>query len=120
MEKIHTICVMRDVVRAMSKLESQLMNLCSLTLNEAMVLCCIANEAITASEICEYTLLQPSHASKVIRHLEDKGFLLRATGKEDKRTMIFSLTNQGKTIIDTLKAHPLDIPETLMPLFADK
>lgn len=120
MEKIHTICVMRDLVRAMSQLESQLMNLSGLTLNEAMVLCCIANETVTASEICEHTLLLPSHASKVIRHLEEKKLLLRALGKEDKRTMIFSLTDQGEVTINTLKTQPLDIPEILLPLFTDK
>ena len=58
---------MRELFRALSELESRLMQSHGVSLNEAMVLCAIGKERVAASTIVERTGLTPSHASKVIR-----------------------------------------------------
>ena len=62
MEKIKCICVMRELFRALSELESRLMQSHGVSLNEAMVLCAIGKERVAASTILERTCLTPSHA----------------------------------------------------------
>lgn len=116
MEKISTICMMREVVHAISELEQQLMEKFNLTLNETMVVCCIGNSTVTASFICENTALAPSHGSKIIRSVERKGLVNRSLGADDKRCMHFTLTAEGKKVLSELKRHPLDVPELLQPL----
>ena len=67
---------MRELFRALSELESRLMQSHGVSLNEAMVLCAIGKERVAASTIVERTGLTPSHASKVIRAVEERNLLV--------------------------------------------
>ena len=99
---------MRELFRALSELESRLMQSHGVSLNEAMVLCAIGKERVAASTIVERTGLTPSHASKVIRAVEEK----------DKRQMYFSLTKEAHNCLKGIREQGIDIPELLQPLFA--
>ena len=107
---------MCEVMRALGRMERELMDRHGLTLNEAMVMCCIAGDTPTATGICEGTGLVPSHASKVIRSVEAKGYVRRAPGTTDRRQMLFSLTPAGETVLADLRKHPMDLPAALQPL----
>ena len=92
---------MRDLVRALCTLENELLDNYGITLNEAMVLCSMADETVNAGTVAERTGLAPSHCSKVINSAEKKGLLTRSLNNEDKRQMYFSLTDkarQGKSL----------------------
>ena len=105
---------MRELFRALSELESRLMQSHGVSLNEAMVLCAIGKERVAASTIVERTGLTPSHASKVIRAVEER----RALGEKDKRQMYFSLTKEAHNCLKGIREQGIDIPELLQPLFA--
>lgn len=62
------------------------------------------------------TEMAPSHTSKVIRAVEDKGLIRRALGEVDKRQMYFSLTEAGKKRLNELDLDKVEIPEMLKPL----
>lgn len=109
---------MRDLVVAMGALEAQLQECCQVSLNEAMVLCCISADRLTASKISENIGLTASNTSKVLRSAEDKELIVRSLGETDRRQMSFSLTDKGAARLQQLKAVDLDIPEFLRPLFA--
>ena len=117
MEKITCICVMRELMMALSNFESKLMDANGVSLNEAMVLCALGGECVTASVIAERTGLRPSHTSKVIGSLEDQGYLMRELGKQDKRQIYLSLTNEGKVCLDRIKAYQFEVPDLLKPVF---
>ena len=119
MEKIKCICVMRELFKALSALEASLEGTYGLSLNEAMVVCSIGNETVAASVIVERTGMRASHTSKVIRAVEDKGYLFRTLGKKDKRQMYFSLTAKAKECLADIKEKGVDVPELLVPLFKD-
>lgn len=116
MEKIPCICVMRDLMKTLSVLESHLEESYGVTLNEAMVLCSIGDETVTASSITACTGLTPSHTSKVIRSAEDKGLIERKLGKLDKRQMYFKLTPAGKSCLENIKEHGIDLPKWMAAL----
>ena len=107
---------MHGVVQALSQMERQLNERFSLTMNEAMFLCCVGKDTLSASTISETTCLTPSHASKVLRSVEKKGYVLRSLGEKDKRMMNFSLTPEGLEVIKSLECEPLNVPEFLQPL----
>ena len=86
---------MRDLMKALTDLENQLIATYGITLNEAMVLCSVGNDTVSAGDIITCTGMTPSHASKTIRSVEDKGLLSRKLGKQDKRQMYFVLTRKG-------------------------
>lgn len=110
---------MRELFKALSELEACLTEAHGVSLNEAMVLCSVGDETVTASAIVERTGMKPSHASKVIRLAEEKGFLKRALGKKDKRQMYFSLTGKAKECLAGIKEKGVEVPELLLPLFKD-
>ena len=117
MEKITCICVMRELLTALSYLEKELTDSHGVTLNEAMVLCALGNEHVTASDIANRTGMLPSHTSKVIGALERERLVERQLGKQDKRKIYLSLTKEGKSRLERIKVHKFDIPDLLEPLF---
>ncbi len=108
---------MRDLMKALYELESQLEETYGMTLNEAMVMCSVGGETISAGDIISRTGMTSSHVSKVIRSAEDKGFLSRRLGEHDKRQMFFVLTRKGKNRLERLKEQGINVPEWLVPLF---
>lgn len=107
---------MRELMKALSDFETQLMESHGVTLNEAMALCAMGDECVTASVISERTGLRPSHTSKVISSLECKKHVIRKLGKQDKRQMYLSLSVSGKECLAQIKIHTFDIPPILHPL----
>ena len=108
---------MRELFRALSELENSLVDVHGISLNEAMVLCSIGDETIAASAIVKRTGMKASHTSKVIRLVEDKGFIRRELGTEDKRQMYFTLSDKGKICLNQLKENEIEVPKMLKPLF---
>ena len=68
---------MREVFRAMSSFETAFEKVYRITLNEAMILCILkdATERMTATNLSKSTDLSPSHTSKMLRILEEKGLI---------------------------------------------
>ena len=114
-----TICVMRDIFRAMGHFEIAFEEAYQLSLNEAMILCALreAQAEMTATNLSKRTELSPSHTSKMLRILEEKKLIERTLGDEDRRLMKFNLTKNGKKRVDELEIEKVEIPELLRPLF---
>lgn len=108
---------MRELLKALSELENQLITTYGISLNEAMVLCSIGGETVAAGTIVERTGMTPSHASKTISLIEKKEMVTRDLGKQDKRQMYFTLTDKAKACLDEIKQQGVDIPKVLQPLF---
>lgn len=115
-----TLCIMRDICKAMSEFKAEFEQLHGLSLNEAMVLCSLreaGDEGITSTAIAGCTDMKASHASKVIRSVEDKKLIECLMGKVDKRNMYFRLTDAGKERLIELDKVNCDIPALLRPVF---
>lgn len=108
---------MRELFKALSSLESDLEAKYGVSLNEAMVLCSIGKETVTAGTIGERTGLMASHTSKVIGKVEEKGLLVRSLGEKDKRQMYFTLTEKGHACLQEVADKGVDVPEVLLPFF---
>ena len=104
-----TICVMRDVFKAMARFEDAFEKVYQVSLNEAMILCALQEASPTE--------LTPSHASKMLRILEEKELIVRTLGEEDRRLMQFHLSQSGKKLVRQLALEKVEIPELLKPLF---
>ena len=89
------------------------------SLNEAMILCILkdATERMTATNLSKSTDLSPSHTSKMLRILEEKGLIVRELGNEDRRQMYFHLSSTGKQRVSELEVDKVEMPELLKPLF---
>jgi Transcriptional regulators len=74
----------------------------------------------SSSEIAVNLGLTNSNASKVIRSVEEKGFIERRLGKEDKRQMYFVLSDAGKKKLKEIKAADGEIRGVLMEIIGKK
>ena len=108
---------MRELMKVLSDFENELTDVHGVSLNEAMILCALGGECVTASVIAERTGFRPSHASKVIGALEERGYLKRQLGKTDKRQIYISLTNGGKKCLQEIKEYPFEVPVLLQSVF---
>lgn len=114
---MNTICVIRNIYNALYQFESEFEYIYGLSINEAMLLCAVeqSDGTITSSALAERTGMAPSHTSKVIRTVEEKGLIARSLGASDKRQMYFSLTPQGKDFLKEINLEKVEVPELLKP-----
>lgn len=109
-----SLCKIKDLQREILQFETIFQHKFGLSLNEGMALCTLSSEKeLTCGALCEKLSLSPSNTSKIISHLEKRGFVTREFGETDKRQMIFSLTKTGETILQKIEDASFEIPEHL-------
>ena len=74
---METICLMRDICRAIETFEADFVKVHHMSLNEGMLLCSLSEGQLSAACLAEVNVMSPSHTSKVIRSLEEKGLIRR-------------------------------------------
>ena len=111
---MNTLCRIREVSRAIAEFEQCFEREYRLSMNEGVLLCCLARHGeLSSGEIAEMLRLTCSNTSKVIRSVEGKGFVIRKLGEEDKRQMYFSLTEAGRAELERLQPCRVALPELL-------
>jgi DNA-binding MarR family transcriptional regulator len=111
------ICVIKDIYKAINDFENQFDQAFGICLNEGLILCSLKDKQLSSSEIAEQVGLKFSHASKLIKSVEDLGYIVRSIGSSDKRYMNFELSEKGKDILKRIEKNPINIPELLQPIF---
>ena len=61
---------------------------------------------MTVGEICEKLYLNNGTLSPLLKTLEKNGFLTRQRSTADERTVLISLTDKGKELLEQLKEIP--------------
>lgn len=89
------LCAIRDVCRALGIFESDFSKEHDISLNEGMILCSLKEKRLSSGEIAKQINLTCSNTSKLIRSIEEQGYIERVLGEEDRRQMYFSLTPAG-------------------------
>ncbi len=111
---METLCKVRDLYRSITRFESDFEHEHQICLNEGMVLCSLnKSELLSSGEIADLLGLTCSNTSKVIRSVEEKGFIERILGEQDKRQMYFRLTPAGKTKLRDIDCKEIEMPELL-------
>ncbi|MCK9628341.1 MAG: MarR family transcriptional regulator [Bacteroidales bacterium] len=107
------LCAIRDIYRAICSYEESFHGRYGICLNEGMLLCSLKEGQLSSGEIAEKLSLSCSNTSKLIRAVEEKGFITRNLGKIDKRQMYFTLTKEGKSTLEIVLKDEIDLPEPL-------
>lgn len=108
------LCKLRDIYRAIISFENEMQQRLGLNLNEAMLLCLLADgETMLSGEIAEQLGLSRSNASKVIASLERQSLLRRQACKEDSRCQRFHITKKGLDALNHLQCDSIEMPAEL-------
>lgn len=112
---MESFCKIREIYRAIVDFEIIMASKYGLSLNEGMLLCCLAKgKTLSSTEIAENLGLTCSNTSKVIKVVENKGLVKRSLGKKDKRNMLFTLTDKGYQSLARFEEGVNDIPPVLL------
>lgn len=112
---------MRDIYRALRTFEADFVKVHKVCINEAMLLAALSGEEkLSAAELATGGEMTPSHTSKVLRSLEEKGLVERLLGREDRRKMYFALTPSGREALAQMKCGSVSVPELLEPIFRNR
>lgn len=114
------ICLIKDIYKAINAFEEQFDHAFGICINEGLVLCSLKGKKLSSSEIAEQVGLKSSHVSKLIKSVEDKGYIARSIGWSDKRYMNFELTESGEELLKQIATNQIEIPEILQPIFKCK
>lgn len=115
------ICQIKDIYKALYVFEKEFSETFQMTINEAMLLCCMKDgKARSANEITEFIGLSNPRVSKIITSVEGKGWLVREMGIDDKRKMIFSLSDEGRKIVKMMKKRPIPLNGVLSKLIENE
>lgn len=120
MEKIRCICLLRDLVRELRTLEATLIESANIDLNEAMIVCALADTCKTSTDLARCIGLLPAHTSKTLASLEAKSLVRRTPGEKDRRLSICELTEQGKECLSELRSLHLDFDKLREYLSAEE
>ncbi len=108
------LCKLREVYRAIGEFELHFEQSYGLSFNEGLLLCSLSHEKyLTSGQLAELMGLTHSNASKVIRSVEKKNYIMRHSGEMDKRQMVFELTVSGEELISRIKCAELSLPKIL-------
>lgn len=119
---METICRLKDIYKALYNFEKEFAETNGITINEGMVLCCMKDgQPHVATNLCEFVGLSNSRVSRIINSVESKGFIMRQIGVEDKRQMVFTLTDQGRQKIEEMMRKDLDLSDlkTQLAMFGE-
>lgn len=106
------ICKLKDIYKALYTFEKSFAEKHGITINEGMLLCCLKDgKPKSANELCEFIGLSNSRVSRVINTVESKGYMSREMGVEDKRQMIFTLTDLGIQKTKEMQSEGIDFSE---------
>lgn len=107
-----SICKLKDIYKALYNFEKEFAEKYGITINEGMILCCMKDDKPrSANELCDFVGLSNSRVSRVINTVETKGYITRQMGTTDKRQMIFSLTDSGRSKIKDMLKKDMDLGE---------
>ena len=108
------LCKLRDIYRAIIGFENELEQRLGLNINEAMLLCTLAEgEHLLSGEIADQLGLTRSNASKVIASMEKQMLIRRQTCKEDSRCQRFHITKKGLEMLEHIHCDSIKMPEVL-------
>jgi DNA-binding MarR family transcriptional regulator len=93
----------------------------ALTLSQFVVLALLqsVNRPLSLREISDHTLIPPSSMTHTIDRLVEQGLVLRAPHPTDRRTILASLTDEGRSIVERIDQQRRAIFERTWGLLPD-
>lgn len=66
-------------------------------------------DGITVGEICRKLMLDSGTLSPLLKKMQQQGYLVRTHSREDERSVLIYLTEQGKSLQEDVKEIPLRV-----------
>ena len=114
--EIGKLCFIRDIYKEIGDFGQSFNERYDIGLNEVIALCALTEGRLSSGDLAEKLGLTNSNTSKVIKLIEQKGYVERILGETDKRQMYFKLTEEGRRQIGIVRSAKIQLPELLEEL----
>lgn len=111
-----SISLIKEICQSIDRFEEELQLQFHVNINEAITICLLATGQYSSGDVSKLTNMRASHTSKILRSLEEKGFVNRIMGEKDKRLMYFSLTEKGEHAGKVLRNNDITLPPLIRKL----
>lgn len=118
--QMQSLCMINELAKEVSSFESAFKENHGLSLNEGMLLCSLSKGLHSANSLAAVLKLSSSNTSKIINLVEGKGLINRKICKDDKRQMLFSLSQKGKEKIEAIKCSEIVFPPIIESLISNQ
>lgn len=115
-KKVKILSYIREVGQSIIDFESKFQQTYEMSFNEGAILCMLKAKALSSGELATGLKLSASNTSKVIKTVEDKKYIDRFMGEKDRRKMYFTLTEDGKEKVASIKCDENQMPLRLREL----
>ncbi len=92
---MHNFCKLRELYHLIQDLENEIQEAHGLSTNECLTLCKINSGCTSSTELVDLLGHSKPRISKVLKGLESKKLITRQLDAQDKRKVIFVLTQSG-------------------------
>lgn len=111
-----TLCMIRDIYRALAQYEADFERIHGVGLNLALLLCTLQRETLSSGEIANRMGLSRSNTSKILRSAEARILIRRTLDDRDRRRMYFTLTSAGQSILQGVMEQSVPLPDLFRKL----
>ncbi|MCS7299451.1 MAG: MarR family transcriptional regulator [Spirochaetia bacterium] len=108
---MENICRLRRIFSLVYRLERSIKKRFGITANEIMVLCLLNVTKLSAGELSREMGISESRMSKIIDSLEKNKYIVREVGLNDKRKMMFSITEKGIDKVREFAESDFEVPD---------
>jgi len=115
-KKVKILSYIREINQAINDFEFKFQQTYEISFNEGVVMCLLKKGPLSSGELSKELKLSASNTSKVIKTVEDKGFIERYVGEKDRRKMYFTLTEMGKIKVASIRCDENQMPVNLREL----
>ncbi|TYB30395.1 MAG: MarR family transcriptional regulator [Candidatus Mcinerneyibacterium aminivorans] len=109
--KPDNLCKIKNIFKKIYKFENNLQKKFNLSINEILTICSLSNLKMSSTELATEIGVSPSRMSRILKKLESKNYIKRTLSKNDKRKMMFNLTEKGKEKVRTVHDTDINIPK---------
>jgi DNA-binding MarR family transcriptional regulator len=113
--------LLMNVSRMRAKRADQFMEKCRLYRGQGLLLLFISdNDGLTHSEIAQWLKISPAAATKVIKRLEEQGYLERRPDENDERISRVFICNDGRAVVDEVHQSFVRLDERTFDGFSNE
>ena len=107
------LCAIRKLQTSLRAFEKHLKEETGLSFNDALLLCAVNKGIHEPGLLAKELELSPSRLTRILDSLESRGLATRELSSVDRRSMLVTLTQQGKQMVEKYSCSGLTLPSDL-------
>ncbi|MBI9096647.1 MAG: MarR family transcriptional regulator [Sphaerochaeta sp.] len=107
------LCAIRKLQTSLRAFEKHLKEETGLSFNDALLLCAVNKGVEEPGLLAKELELSPSRLTRILDSLESRDLIKRELSSHDRRSMLITLTQKGKQMVEKYSCSGITLPADL-------